>query len=85
LDEDSVLTLLMAPNYQNVLRLSGEVDRVQQSRAAINRTRGHMTMSRNAIILALSVAVVTLGYFYYQSRQSVIEIKMPSVTIGKQP
>jgi hypothetical protein len=44
-----------------------------------------MTISRNTIILVLTVAVVTLGYLYYQSRQSVIEIKLPSVTIGKQP
>ena len=42
-------------------------------------------MTRNTIILVLSVAVVALGYFYYQSRQSIIEIKLPSVTIGKQP
>jgi hypothetical protein len=44
-----------------------------------------MTISRNAIILILTLALVTLGYFYYQSRQSVVEIKLPSVTIGKQP
>ena len=44
-----------------------------------------MTISRNAIILALSIAVVTLEYFYYQSRQNIVEIKLPSVTVGKQP
>ncbi len=44
-----------------------------------------MTTSQNAIILVLSLAVVTLGYLYYQSQQSVVQIKLPSVTISKQP
>jgi hypothetical protein len=44
-----------------------------------------MTLSRNAIILALAAAVSILGYLYYQSRQNVVEIKLPSVTISKQP
>ncbi|MEQ1648160.1 MAG: hypothetical protein ABL898_06185 [Hyphomicrobiaceae bacterium] len=44
-----------------------------------------MANSRNTIILVLAISVATLGYFYYQSRQNVIEIKLPSVTIGKQP
>ncbi len=44
-----------------------------------------MINSRNTIILVLAAAVVTLGYLYYQSRQNVIEVKLPSVTIGKQP
>jgi hypothetical protein len=43
-----------------------------------------MTMPRDAIILVLAIAVVTLGYFYYQSRQSVVEIKLPSIKIEKQ-
>ena len=43
-----------------------------------------MTITRNAVILILSVAVVTLGYFYYQSRQNVVEIKLPSIKIEKQ-
>jgi hypothetical protein len=44
-----------------------------------------MTISRNTIIVVLTVAVATLGYLYYQGRQSVIEIKLPSVKIEKQP
>ena len=43
-----------------------------------------MTINRNAIIAILAVAVATLGYLYYQSRQNVIEIKLPSVKIEKQ-
>ncbi len=43
-----------------------------------------MTLSRNVIILILSVAVVTLGLYYYQSRQNVVEIKLPSIKIEKQ-
>jgi hypothetical protein len=43
-----------------------------------------MVISRNAVILVLSVAVATLGYFYYQSRQNVVEIKLPSIKIEKQ-
>lgn len=43
-----------------------------------------MTITRNAIILILSVAALTLGYYYYQSRQNVVEIKLPSIKIEKQ-
>lgn len=43
-----------------------------------------MTINRNAIIAILAAAVATLGYLYYQSRQNVIEIKLPSVKIEKQ-
>lgn len=43
-----------------------------------------MTISRNAIILILSVIVVTMGYYFYQSRQNVVEIKLPSIKIEKQ-
>lgn len=42
-----------------------------------------MTIPRNAIILILAVAAGTLGYLYYQSRQNVVEIKLPSITIEK--
>jgi hypothetical protein len=45
----------------------------------------NMTISRNAVILVLTAALAALGYLYYQSRQSVIEIKLPSVKIEKQP
>ena len=43
-----------------------------------------MTVTRNSIIAILSIAVATLGYFYYQSRQNVVEIKLPSIKIEKQ-
>jgi hypothetical protein len=43
-----------------------------------------MTITRNAIILVLTVAVVTLGYYYYVGRQNVIEIKLPNISIEKQ-
>lgn len=43
-----------------------------------------MTDARTMIIGMLAVAVVVLGYFYYQSRQNVVEIKLPSVSIQKQ-
>ena len=42
-----------------------------------------MTLSRNSIIAVLAIAVATLGFYYYQSRQNVVEIKLPSVTIDK--
>lgn len=39
---------------------------------------------RNTTIAVLALAAVLLGYFYYQSRQNVVEIKLPSVSIQKQ-
>lgn len=50
-----------------------------------SQTGDIMTISRNTIILALSLAILAIGYLYYQSRQSVVEIKLPSVSVGKQP
>ena len=43
-----------------------------------------MTSSQNTIIVVLAIAVMTLGYLYYQSRQNVVEIKLPSVKIERQ-
>jgi hypothetical protein len=37
---------------------------------------------RNAVVVALAVGVMVLGYLYYQSRQNVVEIKLPSVTVN---
>ena len=42
-----------------------------------------MTSMRNSIILVLAVSTAVLAYFYYQSRQNVIEIKLPSVKIDQ--
>lgn len=42
-----------------------------------------MADTRTMIIAALLVATAVLGYFYYQSRQNVVEIKLPSVSIEK--
>ncbi len=38
---------------------------------------------KNLLVGALIVGVAVLGYFYYQSRQNTIEIKLPDVTIEK--
>lgn len=43
-----------------------------------------MTDTRNMIIVILAIATAVLGYFYYQSRQSMVEIKLPSLTVPKQ-
>jgi hypothetical protein len=43
-----------------------------------------MTDTRNLIIAVLAIAVAALGYLFYQSRQNVVEIKLPSVSIQKQ-
>ena len=43
-----------------------------------------MATTQNVIIAVLAMAVLALGYFYYQSRQNVIEIKLPSIKIEKQ-
>ena len=43
-----------------------------------------MTDTRNVLIAVLAIAVVVLGYFYYQSRQNTIEIKLPGISIPKQ-
>ena len=42
-----------------------------------------MTTMRNGIILILAVSTAVLAYFYYQSRQNVIEIRLPSVKIDQ--
>lgn len=39
-----------------------------------------MSSMKSLLIGALIVAVIALGYMYYQSRQNTIEIKLPSVT-----
>ena len=43
-----------------------------------------MATTQNTIIVILAMAVLALGYFYYQSRQNVVEIKLPSVKIERQ-
>ena len=43
-----------------------------------------MASTQNIVIAALAIAVLTLSYFYYQSRQNVVEIKLPSVKIERQ-
>jgi len=43
-----------------------------------------MTISRNAVIAMLAVAVAACGFYYYQNRQNVVDIKLPSVRIEKQ-
>ena len=50
----------------------------------IQNVEFHMTISRNPLIAILAVAVALVGYFYYQSRQNVIEIKVPRVKLEKQ-
>ncbi len=42
-----------------------------------------MTITQNTVILILAVAAVTMGYFYYRSRQNVVEIKLPHISIEK--
>ena len=42
-----------------------------------------MTDTRNVIIVVLAIAAAAFGYFYYQSRQNVVEIKLPSLSIPK--
>jgi hypothetical protein len=43
-----------------------------------------VTDTRNLIIAVLAAATAVLGYFYYQSRQNVVEIKLPKITIDRQ-
>lgn len=43
-----------------------------------------MTDTRTIVIVVLAIVTAVLGYFYYQSRQNVVEIKLPSVSIQKQ-
>ena len=40
-----------------------------------------MNQTGTIVILALAIGLAVLGYFYYESRQNVVEIKLPSVTI----
>ncbi len=43
-----------------------------------------MASTQNIVIAALVIAVLALSFFYYQSRQNVVEIKLPSVKIERQ-
>lgn len=43
-----------------------------------------MASTRNTIIALLAIATAVLGYLYYQSRQDVVEIKLPKVTLENQ-
>ena len=43
-----------------------------------------MTLSRNAIFAIVAVALAMVAAYYYQSRQNVVEIKLPSIKIEKQ-
>ena len=42
-----------------------------------------MSEMKNILIGALIAGIVVLGYLYYQSRQSTLEIKLPNVSIEK--
>lgn len=42
-----------------------------------------MSGMKSFIIGALTVAVIALGYLYYQGRQNTVEIRLPNVTIEK--
>ncbi len=43
-----------------------------------------MTISSNAVIAIVAVLIAACGFYYYQSRQNVVEIKLPSIRIEKQ-
>ena len=43
-----------------------------------------MATTQTMVITVLAIALLTLGYFYYQSRQNVVEIKLPSIKIERQ-
>ena len=43
-----------------------------------------MATTKNFIIARLDMALMALEYFYYQSQQNVVEIKLPSIKIEKQ-
>jgi hypothetical protein len=43
-----------------------------------------MTISRNAVIAIVAVVIAACGFYYYQNRQNVVEIKLPSIKIEKQ-
>ena len=43
-----------------------------------------MATTQNVIIAVLAMAVLALGYFYYQSRRNVVETKLPSIKIEMQ-
>ena len=40
--------------------------------------------TQTMVITVLAIAVLALGYSYYQSRQNVVEIKLPSIKIERQ-
>ena len=42
-----------------------------------------MTGTKNILLGILIASVAVLGYFYYQSRQNIIEIKLPNVSMEK--
>ena len=42
-----------------------------------------MTISRNAVIAIVAVMIAACGFYYYQNRQNVVEIKLPSIKIEK--
>jgi hypothetical protein len=44
---------------------------------------GPMTDVKSILIGALLVAVVVLGYMYWDRQRNTVEIKLPSVTIQK--
>lgn len=43
-----------------------------------------MIMTRNAVIAIVAVLIAACGFYYYQQRQNVVEIKLPSIKIEKQ-
>lgn len=42
-----------------------------------------MNGTKNILLGVLIASVAVLGYFYYQSRQNTVEIKLPNVSIEK--
>lgn len=42
-----------------------------------------MAITKNALILVLSIVALSMGYYYYQSRQNVVEIQLPNISIEK--
>lgn len=42
-----------------------------------------MSISNNVVIAIFAIMIAACGYYYYQSRQNVVEIKLPSISIEK--
>ena len=42
-----------------------------------------MSGTKNVLLGILIASVAVLGYFYWQSRQNTVEIKLPNVSVEK--